>query len=635
MSTSPVLTPVPKVRTFAADLNSVRSKKTTAPISTVSKSVPVLEPIIVDTKKEGVVPPFHSFSNSTKDILNAPTKQQVTSLPSTQAETQQILTKSSTLSVESALKESLPAVIITDTKRKRFKLSEALATSISDWWSSKKEVAKKKKIPRYTVPEAERRKGVIQKATAKTGRTSTADHSAVISRIKATKQIPHEASLPVQTIPVQKKNEVLWETATPVTLPEKVSITESLVILPEKPVILPSNQTFHIDAAPAEAWESNIQSKVNALTKPAVQSPLVSSGKEFTKIKDERARVAQLSQPVEQTPDRVITPIIPKLPENLTPSIRPIVPEKPLSLDIPDLPTQAKFTQAQEPNVVTVVVPTPISRPRITPTIPLTTTPNPLPLSEPELLTSALPDLVEPSVPVRLERRFAPPREEKRSLFSNLVQTNNVVFIAFGVLLFVVISGLGMRAYLDKAPTISEPTGVAETTLFPDTTFPTETYFVSSAIDLTKAIEAQKSATESLIEINFLTNAGVTLSPADLLQVLDADVLFDFRSTLTEVAIGTYRETPWVVFTVSDKNTAFGGMLDWENYLYSDLAPILTTKSGLSRNRYEDGIIDTIDVRILKNADGSEAIVYGFTNYNSLLITTNTTAFLNLAGKMR
>lgn len=75
------------------------------------------------------------------------------------------------------------ATVITDTKSERFKLFPSIVASLKGWF--KRITAKKpKKVPKYTVPETERRKGVIQKATSKTGTIFTADSETLKEQIR-------------------------------------------------------------------------------------------------------------------------------------------------------------------------------------------------------------------------------------------------------------------------------------------------------------------------------------------------------------------------------------------------------------------------------------------------------------------
>lgn len=75
------------------------------------------------------------------------------------------------------------ATVITDTKQNRFKLIPSIITSVDAWFKSIT-TFKKKKVPTYTIPEASRRKGVIQKATSQSGTVFTADSGTLKEQIR-------------------------------------------------------------------------------------------------------------------------------------------------------------------------------------------------------------------------------------------------------------------------------------------------------------------------------------------------------------------------------------------------------------------------------------------------------------------
>jgi hypothetical protein len=76
------------------------------------------------------------------------------------------------------------ATIIRDTKHNRFHLFPAIGSSLKQWFLDFKDKYLTKKAPKYTVPETTLRKGVIQKATSKTGKIATFDHSSLQERIR-------------------------------------------------------------------------------------------------------------------------------------------------------------------------------------------------------------------------------------------------------------------------------------------------------------------------------------------------------------------------------------------------------------------------------------------------------------------
>ena len=150
------------IRTYAKDLDAKRSHKGSAPQkSSVADAVkpeakePVRASDTLTTEVSKIVVP--ATKPAPKKPLAVPTLKPI-------APTK----KDPTIIMDN--EDAAAATIITDTKHEKFKLIPAIIKSISDWYLAKKQDYKAKKIPKYTVPDTTRRKGIIQKATSKTGK---------------------------------------------------------------------------------------------------------------------------------------------------------------------------------------------------------------------------------------------------------------------------------------------------------------------------------------------------------------------------------------------------------------------------------------------------------------------------------
>ena len=231
------------------------------------------------------------------------------------------------------------------------------------------------------------------------------------------------------------------------------------------------------------------------------------------------------------------------------------------------------------------------------------------------------------------ERRFAPPRESRRSFFEVITQTNQMVFITFGALLFVVVTGLGLRSYLQTSalkPVATELSTPLATT-FETSSIPSAPTLVYTKDDVFNELKKQKSITDDLFEIIFINaNTNVPLAPDEFIAFIDASLVFDFKETITDVTLGGYRGAPWVTLTVRDTTTALGGMLQWEPTLAFNMSPIFESAT-MNPNTFSDGIMGEHDVRILKDSNREEVLVYGFINDTTIIITSSTTSFLDLA----
>ncbi len=93
--------------------------------------------------------------------------------------------------------------IITDTKHERRPFFKEVAESLSSWFSNFKKSFKRAKKKTYTVTETTRRKGVVQKATSKTGTIFSADNETLMNEIRKRQRAEKSSA-------EDGKEEVLW-----------------------------------------------------------------------------------------------------------------------------------------------------------------------------------------------------------------------------------------------------------------------------------------------------------------------------------------------------------------------------------------------------------------------------------------
>ncbi len=242
----PTIPKVSAVRTFADDLAAARQSSGTAPKKISAKPAikqtpaPLTKTVVIPPKppvvlvkvpaptETTVIPPFHTFS---KPVVK-PATVAVTTIDTSAFKSDSRPKNISTLddpsigvTIGDAAKTENIATVLTDKKYKRFSLFQLLSQGIFSWLQSIKENLTTTKKPKYTIPEADRRKGVIQRATSQTGRTTTADHAEVLKRLRSARTTPIAT---VPPIPKALPHEVIWETAVPV-----------VVTMPIIPVVLP------------------------------------------------------------------------------------------------------------------------------------------------------------------------------------------------------------------------------------------------------------------------------------------------------------------------------------------------------------------------------------------------------------
>ncbi|KKT77677.1 MAG: hypothetical protein UW75_C0057G0006, partial [Parcubacteria group bacterium GW2011_GWF2_44_8] len=164
------------IRTYAKDLDSNRNHKASA----------AAEPVVVETAEQMVKEPVRASDTLTTKVsrVEVPASKPVPKKAPKEVPALKPITPTKndpTIIMDN--EDGAAATIITDTKHDEFKLIPAIINSIHDWFLAKKRGYKAKKIPKYTVPDTTRRKGIIQKATSKTGKFASSDFSSIQERI--------------------------------------------------------------------------------------------------------------------------------------------------------------------------------------------------------------------------------------------------------------------------------------------------------------------------------------------------------------------------------------------------------------------------------------------------------------------
>jgi hypothetical protein len=233
-----------KIRTFARDVEAEREKNGTSVIpSTIqvetpkaapAASTPIIarEPIAI--KEASVhIPAFHEINKKTESPKTSsttpPTKTSFSvptvTLVSTEQKKPTPPIREKIIRVQpkkSERRSTRDGTIITDNKNNQIKFLPALVSSFSAWIKSISEAFKKKAPPTYTVTDTQRRKGVIQKATSKTGSIFTADNETLKEQIRKRQA---EAKL-------EKNSEIFWSPHTEAGVP----LLEKQNVISPKPV---------------------------------------------------------------------------------------------------------------------------------------------------------------------------------------------------------------------------------------------------------------------------------------------------------------------------------------------------------------------------------------------------------------
>ncbi len=123
---------------------------------------------------------------------------------------------------------------------------------------------------------------------------------------------------------------------------------------------------------------------------------------------------------------------------------------------------------------------------------------------------------------------------------------------------------------------------------------------------------------KKLVETEKFVQLLDTRAPAAFLRSLNAGYIYGLHATN-----GTQ---PFVIFKTNSYETAFAGMLAWEENMREDLAIIVTLAPALpafNAPKFEDVVVKNRDVRVLKDASGKPELMYSFPDRSTLIITTN------------
>lgn len=133
-----------------------------------------------------------------------------------------------------------------------------------------------------------------------------------------------------------------------------------------------------------------------------------------------------------------------------------------------------------------------------------------------------------------------------------------------------------------------------------------------------------------ILTSNETTNEPIR--PSNLLNYLEINIPTNFAQSISGIYFGSVRqENPFIILKNTDNTNAKGGMLAWEENMKADLTAILKINPDLSTSTvtgvFIDGMTGGTDVRVLKNNDGEDQIVYGFANNDTIIITKNIPTF--------
>ena len=208
------------------------------------------------------------------------------------------------------------AAIITDNKESHFNLFSAISSSLKAWVKAFS-VSKKKKSPVYTVPDTQRRKGVIQKATSKSGSIFTADSAELRAKIRQ-RQKRAESAMQAK---IAQEGELSWSPYTDTGFhllespeePAEIANPHNVAVEFKKQALHSSPSTASKPLMPPVPSAPHVEAALEAPAKQDVDSQSIDSRWETVPVEKEISSVtavAPVPEPVTKIESAPASPLV-------------------------------------------------------------------------------------------------------------------------------------------------------------------------------------------------------------------------------------------------------------------------------------------------------------------------------------
>ena len=531
----------------------------------VKKTEPVAEKTVSEPASEAkpeqpkaVIPSFHELQ---EEVSNIQLKEDVAAQSKTEPKE---FTGKRPKTKPSRGNIGYDSKIITDTKHKRFKLFPAIKESLTSWFKALVK-PRKKKTPRYVVPEADRRKGVIQKATSKSGSIFTADSSELKEKIRQRQlRQEEERQAAAQT---DHEPETTWSPYTETgydLLPEEAEAegTDENTTEPKPVVAAPVSDTKNvtIEYKKQHTLENNRWHQETPTTPlQSEPEPVVVTDEPLPQViePEEVALPPAATDPAAQTPDEDST-------------------QKPLSSTIDDDDSQEVKTIA--------------------------------PTSD---------DLAENEVTIHKGRVFGINRYSTNTLAVALLA------LIITVVIIVLVARLIMGVYLSSSEAVNTNTTDPVPGAQPSSLTATDSQSLLQQLENGSTVVNEFG----YVDTQIYSPTGEVMSPARVMQLLGFQVQPSFLQSINDLRFVYLNQSkPILIFSFADTETIQGGFLAWEKTIFNDLRLIYDLP--LNQNTtFSDQTIGDRDVRVLLSETGQTLIVYGLVNDNTALISNSLADF--------
>ncbi len=148
-------------------------------------------------------------------------------------------------------------------------------------------------------------------------------------------------------------------------------------------------------------------------------------------------------------------------------------------------------------------------------------------------------------------------------------------------------------------------------------------------------IKNQDGTTETQANAREFVRALVNEPPADLMRSLGEEFFFGVHTVDQNV--------PVIILPITQYQTAFAGMLEWEPLMNEALHPLFTRVHYEKLDaegvpviaRFEDVLIKNYDVRAMRDENGDIRMLYSFPSRNYLIISESPHSFVEALARLR
>lgn len=632
------------------------SEKTPLPIPTKKTSdsdQKIKDQLNTDVRKESINnPPFHQLKNTASKDSSRETKPIDKKKEVLEQSAKKISDKpTSLLSQETTNQVDIDggdnATILSDTKRQRKTVWQAIAESSTAWFQNFKNTYITPPKPSYTVTKSQRRAGVVTDATTRTGATNVS-HDDFAARLRARfaaleeKEDIHTDPVFLPELPPEGSTDAERGIMDIETVPRKNTATNKKIHQKStkdseaKPQAISKNvrpdhgQLKNGEPSISDIDSGNVTQDISidvpaeetdkhAVTEP---DPVIVPASEVSAPSKDHPTNTEIRHTQHEAKDTTLSDL-----DNIPKTNKPIPNKSPDDItgaDTDEEPTSRTASASSEESEVLEKA-----------DANLTTEESSLTGGQDESVTEddavlpvteeAITEDTEEEIPILDEEEVMTKQQTGDPATNRLT-----IKIVTGVVVFLLV---GYTTFLLVPHWMNDEDSSATPKAIPGST--TQMLLIDGYSSAESRLQAISKIIEENITDNDLLHIPLMIRhetewheaiPRLVLNELGLQPTHSFQAIITDMYLGGFQNThPFIFLRVSDQRAARGGMLEWEGEMEIELAPLFGAVSGSFTDETHSGY----DLRILSDEHGP-ILTYGLEE-NRVIITTTPETWVEIA----